>query len=104
MFSVPVHFDINSDENLFLVIDITKKSIFQYWFNNKFRKKRYVKNIFANLNIITEYNASFSATKVSGQEAWKRYEFISLMVTVQIFKITDLFLRKLSSRENVEKW
>ena len=38
-----------------------------------------------------------------GQEAWTRYEFISLMLTVQILKITDLFLRKLSSQENAEK-
>ena len=28
IFSVPVHFDINSDENLFLVIDITKNRYF----------------------------------------------------------------------------
>ena len=55
-------------------------------------------------NIITEYNATFSPTKLSGQEAWTRYEFISLIVTVQIFKITDPFLRKFSSQENAEKW
>ena len=40
---------------------------------------------------------------MSGQETWTRYEFISLMVTVQIFKITDLFLRQFSSQENAEK-
>ena len=28
IFSVPVHFDINSDENLFFVIDITKNQYF----------------------------------------------------------------------------
>ena len=61
------------------------------------------KNIFANLNIITEDNATFSTIKISGQKAWTRYEFISLMVTVQIFKITDLFLRKFSSQENAEQ-
>ena len=56
-----------------------------------------------NLNIITEYNATLSPTKLSGQEAWTQYEFISLMVTVKIFEITDLFLRKFSSQENAEK-
>ena len=62
-----------------------------------------VKNIFANLNIITKNNATFSPKELSGQGAWTRYEFISLMVTVQIFKITDLFLRKFLSQENAEK-
>ena len=57
-----------------------------------------------NLNIITEYNATLSPTKLSGQEVWTRHEFILLMVTVQIFKITDLFLQKFSSQENAEKF
>ena len=63
----------------------------------------FVKNIFANLNIITEYKSTFSPTKLSGEETWTRYKFIPLMVTVQIFKITDLFLRKFPSQENAEK-
>ena len=46
---------------------------------------------------MTEYNATFSPTKLSGQEAWTRYEFISLMVTVQIFKITDFFEKMFKS-------
>ena len=52
---------------------------------------------------ITEYNASFSPTNLSGQKAWTRNEFISLTITVQIFEITDLFLRKISSQENAKK-
>ena len=97
-----MYFDINSNKNLFLVIDITQNQYFNIdpIINLKIR---FVNNIFANLNIITEYNAIFSPTKLSEREAWTRYEFISLMVTEQIFKITDLFLRKFSSQENAEK-
>ena len=62
-----------------------------------------LKNIFGNLNIITEYNAGFSPTQLSGQETWTRNKFISLMVIIQIFKITDLFLMKFSSWKNTEK-
>ena len=68
------------------------------------KKIRCVKNIFVNLNIITEYSATFSPTKLSGQEAWTRYEFISSIVTVQIFKIIHSFLRKFLSQENAEKY
>ena len=101
-FPVPVHFNINSDENLFLVIDITKNQYFNIDSIINL-KTRFVQNIFPHPNIITEYNATFATTQLSGQEARKRYEFILLMVTVQIFKITDLCLRKFSSQENAEK-
>ena len=40
--------------------------------------------------------------KCPDKKLWTLYELISLMVTVQIFKITDLFLRKFSSQENAK--
>ena len=52
---------------------------------------------------VTQYNATFWPTQLSGQEAWTWYRFILLMVTVQIFKITDLFLSKFSSQENAHR-
>ena len=78
--------------------------IFQYRFNNKFKKYDSLKILIANLNITTEYNATFSPKKLSGQEAWTQYKFTSLMVTVQIFKITDLFLRKVPPFWDIFQW
>ena len=88
--SVPVHFYIDSGENLFLVFDITKNPYFNIDSIINL-KNTIVKNISANLNIITDYNATFSPTQLSGQEAWTRYEFISLMVTVKYLKLLIYF-------------